>query len=61
MSRIRVELEAWSELLEIARYMVDVAKNRQAAVRLSDDFERKCEIYARQPRWATCAMTSATT
>ncbi len=49
MSRIRVEAEAWRELLEIAGYMVNAAKNRKAAVRLSDEFDRKCEIYARQP------------
>ena len=44
MARARVELEAWYDLLELAGYLADVAKNRRAAHAVGEEFERKCEV-----------------
>ncbi len=49
MARAKVELEAWHDLLRIAGYLADVMKNRRAAHALGEEFDRKCEVYARQP------------
>lgn len=49
MSRLKVEADAWYDLLAIGSYLADVAKNRRAARALADEFDRKCEIYSRQP------------
>lgn len=49
MAQARVEAEAWYDLLILAGYLADVAKNRRAAHALGEEFDRKCEIYSRQP------------
>ncbi|HEX6984778.1 MAG TPA: type II toxin-antitoxin system RelE/ParE family toxin [Planctomycetaceae bacterium] len=49
MGRIRVDPQAWLDLLVISDYLTEVAKNRRAAHRLAEEFDRKCEVYARQP------------
>jgi plasmid stabilization system protein ParE len=49
MSRAEVEAQAWKDVIAIAEYLADGAKNPAAGVRLLAVFDRKCETYARQP------------
>lgn len=49
MSRAEVEAQAWRDIIAIAEFLADVAKNPAAGVRLLAEFDRKCETYARQP------------
>ena len=44
MSHLTVDADAWYDLLGIAGYLADVAKNRRAARTLVDEFESKCEV-----------------
>lgn len=49
MGRVRVEVSAWHDLMEIAEYLSQVSKDSTAGLKLFDEFDRKSEIYARQP------------
>jgi plasmid stabilization system protein ParE len=49
MRRAKVEAQAWRDIIAIAEFLADVAKNSAAGVRLLGEFHRKCETYARQP------------
>lgn len=39
----------WFDLLELAGYLADIAGNRRSAHDLAEEFDRKREIYGRQP------------
>lgn len=60
MGRVRVESEAWLDLLSIAEYLASVAKNPPAVRALIQEFEQKCESYARQPLMGDPGKTSDT-
>ena len=49
MGRVRVEVSAWQDLMEIAEYLSRAGKDSTAGMKLFDEFDRKAEIYARQP------------
>lgn len=49
MNRAHVEAEAWYDIIGLAEFLGEVRRNREAARALLREFDRKCEIYARQP------------
>lgn len=49
MPRLRVETDAWRDVISIAEFVGEVRKNPAAACDFLEEFDRKCEVYARQP------------
>ena len=49
MSTARVDVQAWQDIDELMDYLIVVRKNRPAARRLFEEFDRVSQIHARQP------------
>ncbi|MGC1274275.1 MAG: type II toxin-antitoxin system RelE/ParE family toxin [Planctomycetaceae bacterium] len=50
MGRARIDVQAWRDVVAIARYLGEVRRNPSAARKLIDEFECKAAVYARQPK-----------
>jgi plasmid stabilization system protein ParE len=49
ITRVRVEPDAWRDVIAIAEFIGEARKNPAAACDFLEEFDRKCEVYARQP------------
>lgn len=49
MTQVHVEAKAWHEIIAIAEFLTKTSKNPSTGITLLEEFDRKCEIYARQP------------